>query len=234
MSDLTIKKRVNANQVKKYKQYGYFSTGQTKDSLVQFETLMTALNKINTDLCSLSISVERVKQNRDASFGTLSELRELLNHANDAKKVLKQSTFKTFLPNELDQIKKIYSTIQSFLESIQTFVDFDLKSQKLIKAELQEDYENARDAYDQSPTAENYGDLKDIEQSLFEISETVDFDEKISTSQIFKIYFNTISELQSLIENKLLRNEGMVTELAKQVGGGRRDWISYHQGTEYI
>ena len=34
----------------------------------------------------------------------------------------------------------MYATVQSFLESIQTFVEFDLESQKLLKAELQEDY----------------------------------------------------------------------------------------------
>ena len=97
MEDLSIKKRINKNQVEKYKQYGRFNTGQTKESADTFENLMGALNKIKTDLVSLSIVLEKSDQLNDAkNVGTTSEFRDVLNHAIDAKKMLKQSAFKNF------------------------------------------------------------------------------------------------------------------------------------------
>lgn len=122
MSDLTIKKRINKNQVEKYKQYGRFNTGQTKESADTFENLMGALNKIKTDLVSLSIVLENADRFDDKNIGTTSEFREVLNHALDAKKQLKQSTFKTFLPNEIDQIKEMFSVMEEFIATLDTFV----------------------------------------------------------------------------------------------------------------
>ena len=40
--DLDIKKRVNKNQRTKYAQYGYFSSGQTKEGKIDFETIMSS------------------------------------------------------------------------------------------------------------------------------------------------------------------------------------------------
>ena len=94
MEDLSIKKRINKNQVEKYKQYGKFSTSQTKESDDTFENLMRALNKINTDLLSLSIVLEKADQLNDAkNVGTTSEFRDVLNHALDAKKTVKTIYF---------------------------------------------------------------------------------------------------------------------------------------------
>ena len=58
---LNIKKRIKKNQQLKYKEYGFFESGQTKESRVDFDTLISSLNKINTDLISLSITVEKLK-----------------------------------------------------------------------------------------------------------------------------------------------------------------------------
>ena len=106
--DLTIKKRVNKNQKRKYAQYGYHDSGQTKESRVDFETLMASLNKIGTDLTSLSITVEKLKHDRHASHGSQAELRDFINHAIEAKKHLKSISFQTFVPSEIDQVKTVY------------------------------------------------------------------------------------------------------------------------------
>ena len=66
MEDLSIKKRINKNQVEKFKQYGRFNTGQTKESADVFGGLMGALNKINTDLLSLTIVLEKADQLNDS------------------------------------------------------------------------------------------------------------------------------------------------------------------------
>jgi lipopolysaccharide biosynthesis protein len=72
-----------------------------------------------------------------------------------------------------------------------------------------------------------------LEENLLEVNEGINEDEKLSRSKTFRLYFNTVKEIEKLIENKLLRNEGDVTEYAKQIGGGY-NWIHSHQGTEYI
>ena len=99
-----IKKRVNKNQRTKYAQYVFFSSGQTKESRIDFETIISSLNKINTDLTSLSITVEKLKHNPTASHGSMGELRDFLNHSIEAKKQLKFISFQSFLPSELDQV----------------------------------------------------------------------------------------------------------------------------------
>jgi len=86
MEDLKIKRRINKNQVEKYKQYGRYNTGQTKKSADTFENLMGALSKINTDLVFLSIVLEKADQLNDSkNVVTTSEFRDVLNHALDAK-----------------------------------------------------------------------------------------------------------------------------------------------------
>jgi hypothetical protein len=229
--DLNIKKQINKLNSEKYKQYGYFSTGETKGTSDTFDNLLTSLQKINTDLVSLSLSVERTKSGND-SAPSLSELRELLNHAVDAKNKINKSTFKTFLPSELDEIKKVYGTIQQFLESIESYKEFNLENQQLLKEKLMDEFNDAQIAYNQDRSAENYFIAKDIEYELQEVNKGIQEDEKLSRSKTFRLYFNTVKEVEQLIQNKLLRNEG-VTEYAKQIGGGY-NWMHSHQGTEFI
>jgi len=233
--DLTIKKKINKLNLEKYKQYGYHSTGETKTASDTFDNLLASLQKINTDLISLSLSVERTKGGHATPI-SLSELRELLNHAIDAKSKIKQSTFKTFLPSELDDIKKVYGTIQQFLESIEDFQGFNLENEKLLRDQLIEELEDAKDEYNQDPSEDNRLQILELEENLREIIDGIAEDEKLSRSKSFKLYFNTIKEIEKLIENKLLRNEGDVTEYAKQIGGSETiyNWIHYHQGTEFI
>jgi hypothetical protein len=231
--DLNIKDQINKLNVEKYRQYGYHTTGETKVASDMFDDLLASLQKINTDLIALSLSVERIKSG-NTNPTSLSDLRELLNHAIDAKKKIKQSTFKSFLPSELDDIKKIYGTIQQFLASIESFQEFNLENEKLLKEQLIEDFNNAQIAYNQDQSAKNYASAKDLEDAINEVTEGIREDESQSKTRSFKLYFNTIKELEKLIENKLLRNEGNVTEYAKQIGGSMYNWIHSHQGTDYI
>jgi hypothetical protein len=233
--DLKIKDQINKLNVEKYRQYGYHTTGETKVASDMFDDLLASLQKINTDLTSLSLSVERVKSG-NANPLSLSDLRELLNHVIDAKKKIKQSTFKSFLPSELDDIKKIYGTIQQFLESIEEFQAFNLENEKLLKEQLIEEYEDAQLEYAQDPTEENRVEMLELEDAIQEVSAGINEDEKLSRSKSFKLYFNTIIEIQKLIENKLLRNEGNVTAYAKQIGGSSTyyNWIHSHQGSDFI
>jgi DNA mismatch repair ATPase MutS len=145
---LDIKKRVNKNQQLKYKQYGYHDSGQTKESRVDFDTLISSLNKINTDLKSLSITVEKLKHNRESSHGTLGELRDFLNHVTDAKKQLKSISFQTFIPSEIDQVKAVYETIEQFLESINAYVDFDLVKETQTKEDLNIELDRLKQEYE--------------------------------------------------------------------------------------
>jgi len=246
---LNIKKRVNKNQREKYKQYGYHSSGQTKESKIDFETLLSSLNKINTDLISLSITVENLKHNPSVSHGTLGELRDFLNHTIEAKKQLKAVSFKSFLPSELDQVKIVYGTIEQFLESINAYVGFDLEKEKQtqleVKAEMEKskrEYEIAKKSKPRNETEKEKrqkdmeflsDEISQAQEALALIQDNIDFDGNLSTSSIFKLYSANIMDLKMLIESKLLRNENTVKDLAKAIGGSC-GWISHHQGTDYI
>jgi hypothetical protein len=246
---IDIKKRVNRNQQLKYKQYGYHSSGQTKDSKLDFETIMASLNKINTDLISLSITVEKLKHNPTVSHGTLGELRDFLNHTIEAKKQLKTISFQSFLPSELDQVKVVYGTIEQFLESINAYVDFDLNKEKQtqidVKAEMEQkkrEFEvikkskpkNAMEKEKRQKDMEFLGDeISGAQEALRLIQDNIDFDGNLSTSSVFKLYSANIMDLKMLIESKLLRNENIVKDLAKTIGGSCC-WRDHHQGTEYI
>ena len=98
--------------------------------------MIDALNKINTDLISLSITVEKLKHNREASHGSQAELRDFLNHAIDAKKHLKSISFQKFIPSEIDQVRAVYETIEQFLGSINAYIDFDLAKETQTKEDL--------------------------------------------------------------------------------------------------
>jgi len=161
MEDLKIKRRVNKKQIEKYKQYGYFSSGQTKESADTFENLMTSLNKIKTDLVSLSILLEKAE---DKNVGTMSEFREVLNHAMDAKKQLKQSTFKTFLPNEIAQIKEVYSVMEEFISTLNDFTTSkvaDAKESNVILLEAQNELEEQL-----KKSTEDAEELKGLQEAI--------------------------------------------------------------------
>jgi hypothetical protein len=91
-----INRRINESQRAKYAQYGYHDSGQTKESKVDFETIMASLNKINTDLISLSITVEKLKHNPTASHGTLSEFASFLTIQLRRKNNSRPFPFKVF------------------------------------------------------------------------------------------------------------------------------------------
>ena len=143
-----INKRVNQNQREKFAQYGYHSSGQTKQSKIDFETIMSSLNKINTDQISLSITVDKLKHNPTVSHGTLGELRDFLNHTIEAKKQLKNISFQSFLPSELDQVKVVYGTIEQFLESINAYVDFDLDKEKQSQDDVKKEMDKMKREYE--------------------------------------------------------------------------------------
>lgn len=233
MSDLDVKKKIIALQRNKFSQYGKYDTGETKETSDTFDSLLASLQKINSDLVSLSLSVEKIKKGYETPV-SVSEVRDLLNHAIDAKSKIKKSTFKTFLPNELDEIKQVYGTIQQFLESIELFQQFNVENEKLLKTQLEDEFNDAQIAYNQDPTAKNYVTAKDLEDQIQEVAEGIEVDEKFAKSKSFQLYFNTVKEIEKLIENKLLRNEGDVTEYARQIGGSMYNWIHSHQNTEYI
>jgi len=247
MSDLTIKKRVNKNQKEKYKQYGYFSTGQTKESADTFENLMGALNKIKTDLVSLSIVLEKSDQLNDAkNVGTTSEFRDVLNHAIDAKKMLKQSAFKTFLPNELDQIKEIYGIMEEFITTLSQFtsdkVTREQDNSNLLSEELrqlQDDLAQAEMDDDDTEVDAIQNDIVGVEEAIKESDDRVAYLQSITAGQQFPLYKRTIEELLALMKNKVLRNEGDISAYAKTIGGSyynllHEDWIKFHQNQEFI
>ena len=250
MSDLTIKRRVNKNQVKKYKQYGYHSTGQTKESADTFENLMGALNKIKTDLVSLSLVIEKSKFDAK-NLGTTSEFREVLNHAIDAKKLLKQSAFKTFLPSELAEVKEIYNMMQEFITTISTFTQEEVNRETLYLEGVLQNQDGglrmdlAREEMKANPDRNlinQYGsELDDLQQAIKKSEDRIDYLTVLSKGQLFPLYKRTIEELISLMKNKTLRNENQVYEFARKIGeieGGSQstyyNWIHAHQGTEYI
>ena len=244
---LDIKKRVNKNQREKYKQYGHHDSGQTKESRVDFETLISSLNKINTDLKSLSITVEKLKHNREASLGTLGELRDFLNHVTDAKKQLKSISFQTFIPSEIDQVKAVYETIEQFLGTINAYVDFDLVKETQTKEDLKIELDKLKREFetvkkskprtdaDKDKRTRDLEFLSDeisrIQEEFRVIQDNIDFDGNLSTSSVFKLYSANIIDLKMLIESKLLRNENVVKGLAKTIGGS---WRDEHQGREFI
>jgi len=230
--DLAIKKRINQAQREKYKQYGYFNSGQTKEAADTFENLIASLNKINTDLVSLSIARDRFISKDEGDSGSLNELREYLNHANEAKRQINKSTFKTFLPNELDDIKKVYSSIESFVESIQGSIDFSNSDYEAELNDLQDEVNDAEEAF------QDYGgdyeqEAADASAKLDDFKKEIKNKKKIASSDLFKQYLKSLQELQLFIQHKLLRNEGNVSEFAKTIGGGM-NWINAHQGTDYI
>ena len=244
MSDLTIKKRINKNQKEKYRQYGYHSTGQTKESADTFENLMTALNKINTDLLSLTIVLEKADQLNDSkNLGTTSEFRDVLNHALDAKKMLKQSAFKTFLPNELDQIKEIYGRMEEFITTIGEYSTDKITREQdndtaLAEEQLQLQDNLAQAEMDQDDAEIDFiqNELVGLEEARKESDERVKFLQSVITGRQHPLYKRIIEELLALMKNKVLRNEGDVSAYAKTVGGsnGYNNWIQAHQSTEYI
>ena len=189
MEDLSIKKRINKNQVEKFKQYGRFSTGQTKESADTFENLMGALNKINTDLLSLSIVLEKADQLNDAkNVGTTSEFRDVLNHALDAKKQLKQSTFKTFLPNEIDQIKEIYGRMEEFITTISEYSTDKITREQNDSSLLADELRQLQDDLDY---AERDGDVAEFENIKAEIDGLKEaHDESLYTYQGFHTGLN--------------------------------------------
>lgn len=246
MEDLIIKRRINKNQVEKYKQYGRFNTGQTKESADTFENLMGALNKIKTDLVSLSIVLEKSNQLSDVkNVGTTSEFRDVLNHALDAKKMLKQS-FKTFLPNELDQIKEIYGIMEEFITTLGKFTsdkvtreqdDRNLLSEEL--RQLQDDLARAEAESDDTGIDFTQNEIVGLEEAIKESDDRVAYLQSITAGQQFPLYKRTIEELLSLMKNKVLRNEGDISAFAKTLGGSmynwlHEDWIKAHQTQEYI
>jgi hypothetical protein len=243
MSDLTIKRRVNKKQIEKYKQYGYHSTGQTKESADTFENLMGALNKIKTDLVSLSIVLEKADQLDDSkNVGTTSEFRDVLNHALDAKKQLKQSAFKTFLPSELAEVKEVYGVMEEFITTIGEYSTDKIKREKENDADLANEQRQLRVDLAQ---AEMDGDdleidfiqneLDGLKEARQESVKRVAYLQSITAGQQFQLYKRTIEELLSLMKNKVLRNEGDVSQYAKTLGGSNTCyWIHAHQGTEYI
>jgi hypothetical protein len=250
MSELDVKKKIFSLQVKKYKQYGYHSTGQTKESAESFENLMGALNKIKTDLVSLSLVIEKSKFDAK-NLGTTSEFREVLNHAIDAKKLLKQSAFKTFLPSELAEVKEIYNMMQEFITTISTFTQEEVdRETAYLDAVLQNEegglrMDIAREEMKANPDRDlinqlNF-ELNDIEQAIKESEGRIDYLSALSKGQLFPLYKRTIEELISLMKNKTLRNENQVYEFAKEIGGCstcynwlHADWIQAHQTQEYI
>jgi hypothetical protein len=244
MSELDVKKKIFSLQVKKYKQYGYHSTGQTKESAESFESLMGALNKIKTDLVSLSIVLEKADQLDDSkNVGTTSEFRDVLNHALDAKKQLKQSTFKTFLPTEIDQIKEVYGVMEEFITTLGEYstdkitreqYNDNLLSEEL--SQLQVDLAQAEMDGDDFEIDFIQNELVDLEEARQESYKRVAFLQSITAGQQFPLYKRTIEELLSLMKNKVLRNEGDVSQYAKTLGGSNTyyNWIHAHQGTEYI
>jgi hypothetical protein len=243
MSDLTIKKRVNKNQKEKYRQYGYHSTGQTKESADTFENLMTALNKINTDLLSLTIVLEKADQLNDSkNLGTTSEFRDVLNHALDAKKMLKQSAFKTFLPDELDQIKEIYGRMEEFITTISEYsTDKIMREQDNDTAlaeeqlQLQDNLAQAEMDDDDTEFDAIQNDIVGVEKAIKESDDRVAYLQSITAGQQFPLYKRTIEELLALMKNKVLRNEGDISAYAKTIGGSTyNNWIQAHQSTEYI
>jgi len=244
-----INKRVHESQKKKFAQYGYYDAGQTKQSKVDFDGLMTSLNKINTDLKSLSITVEKLKHNREASHGTLGELRDFLNHVIDAKKHLKSIAFQTFIPSEIDQVKTVYETIEEFLGSINAYVDFDLVKETQTKEDLKIELDRLKHEYETVQKGRPRSDpekekkMKDkeflsdeisrIQEEFRIIQDNIDFDGNLSTSSVFKMYSANIIDLKMLIEGKILRNENVVKGLAKTICGSQ-GWKDHHQGTEFI
>jgi len=246
MSELTIKRRVNKNQVEKYKQYGRFNTGQTKESADTFENLMGALNKVNTDLVSLSLVIEKSKFDAK-NLGTTSEFRDVLNHAIDAKKLLKQSAFKTFLPSELEQVKEIYGTMEEFITTISEFTQEEVDREELnLDSVLQNEegqirmdiaQEEMKANPDRNRILQLTDDLREVEEAIKKSEDRIDYLKVLSKGQLFPLYKRTIEELLSLMKNKTLRNEHQVYEFAKEIGGCDTtyyNWIHAHQGTEYI
>ena len=247
MSDLTIKKRINKNQIEKYKQYGKFNTGQTKESADTFEKLISSLNKIKTDLVSLSIVLEKSNQLSDAkNVGTTSEFRDVLNHALDAKKQLKQSSFKTFLPNEIDQIKEIYGIMEEFITTLGEFttdkVTREQENSNLLSEELrqlQDDLAQAEADSDDTVIDFTQNEIDGLEEAIKESDDRVAYLQSITAGQQFPLYKRTIEELLSLMKNKVLRNEGDISASAKTIGGSHYNWlhehwIQAHQNQEFI
>ena len=244
MEDLTIKKRINKNQVEKYKQYGRLNTGQTKESADTFENLIGAFNKIKTDLVSLSIVLEKADQLDDSkNIGTTSEFRDVLNHALDAKKQLKQSTFKTFLPTEIDQIKEVYGVMEEFITTIGEYSTDKITREQdndtalaIEQDQLQDDLAQAQMNQDDAEIDFIQNELVGLEEARQESDKRVAFLQSVITGRQFPLYKRTIEELLSLMKNKVLRNEGDVSQYAKTLGGSNTyyNWIHAHQGTEFI
>ena len=243
MSELDVKKKIFSLQIEKYKQYGRFNTGQTKESADTFENLMGALNKIKTDLVSLSIVLEKSDQLDDAkNVGTTSEFRDVLNHALDAKKQLKQSTFKTFLPTEIDQIKEIYGIMEEFITTLGQFtsdkVTREQENSNLLLEDLRQlkdDLAQAEDDSDNTNIDYTQNEIQSIEEAIKESNDRVAYLQSITAGQQFPLYKRTIEELLALMKNKVLRNEGDVSAYAKTLGGSCcYNWIEAHQNQEFI
>ena len=176
-------------------------------------------------------------------------MRDFLNHTIEAKKQLKSVSFQSFLPSELDQVKVVYGTIEQFLEGINTYVGFDLEKEKQTQLEVKTEMEKLKREYETVKKSKPRSDIekekrqRDIEflsdeisgrqEALRLIQDNIDFDGNLSTSSVFKLYSTNIMDLKLLIESKLLRNENVVKNLAKTIGGSC-DWREMHQGTEYI
>ena len=200
-------------------------------------------------MISLSITVEKLKHNREASHGSQAELRDFLNHAIDAKKHLKSISFQKFIPSEIDQVRAVYETIEQFLGSINAYIDFDLVKETQTKEDLKIELERLKHEYENvkkgKPRSEMEKEKKEkdrqflsdeisrIQEEFRIIQDNIDFDGNLSTSSVFKLYSANIIDLKMLIENKMLRNENIVKGLAKTIGGSQ-GWREEHQGREFI
>jgi tRNA U34 5-carboxymethylaminomethyl modifying GTPase MnmE/TrmE len=71
-----------------------------------------------------------------------------LNHTIEAKKQLKNISFQSFLPSELDQVKVVYGTIEQFLESINAYVDFDLDKEKQSQDDVKKEMDKMKREYE--------------------------------------------------------------------------------------
>jgi hypothetical protein len=162
------------------------------------------------------------------------------------KKMLKQSAFKTFLPNELDQIKEIYGRMEEFITTISKYsTDKITREQDDDNAladeqrQLQDDLAQAEMDQDDAEIDFIQNELVGLEEARKESDERVKFLQSVITGRQYPLYRRTIEELLALIKlikNKVLRNEGDVSAYAKTIGGsnGYNNWIQAHQSTEYI
>ena len=142
----------------------------------------------------------------------------------------------------------IYETIEQFLASIHAYVNFDLDKEKQLQTEAKSELVKMKREFETIKKSKPQMIWKNIRQKDLEflndeifgdqetqrlIQDNIQFDGNLSTSSVFKLYSTNIMDLKMLIESKLLRNENIVKDLAKTIGGSCC-WRDHHQGTEYI